>query len=182
MKLTCMFLSMEKPNLGLFRCWRIKSDSAHVFSIIWTTTSKLESQSSWNLVHNLLLSSITTSCALRHRSLDRIAFIVSRFKACGHLQHGDLKNVVDQTLGDDFNIESMWKAAEIAMTSVEPKSVHWPRMSVVCQELRDADEMENLSSPSTNSYLSHPFSSLSFEKTPHDVAKSYGYSSVLSPH
>ena len=133
-------------------------------------------------MHNLLLSSITTSCALRHRSLDRIAFIVSRFKACGHLQHGDLKNVVDQTLGDDFNIESMWKAAEIAMTSVEPKSVHWPRMSVVCQELRDADEMENLSSPSTNSYLSHPFSSLSFEKTPHDVAKSYGYSSVLSPH
>jgi hypothetical protein len=36
------------------------------------------------------------------------------------------------------------------MTSVEPRSIHRPKMSFICQELRDAINLESSSGPASN--------------------------------
>ncbi|GLT72856.1 hypothetical protein SLA2020_447550 [Shorea laevis] len=52
-------------------------------------------------------------------------------------QTGDIKNIVDPKLRGNFNINSAWKAVEIAMTCVSPTSTKRPTMSEVVAELKE---------------------------------------------
>ncbi|KAJ7533339.1 hypothetical protein O6H91_13G043900 [Diphasiastrum complanatum] len=54
-----------------------------------------------------------------------------------------IEAIIDPVLGRGYNIESIWKVAEIAMFSVEPRSKHRPTISDVVQELKDALGIEN---------------------------------------
>ncbi|XP_050231695.1 LRR receptor-like serine/threonine-protein kinase IOS1 [Mercurialis annua] len=53
------------------------------------------------------------------------------------LENGDIKAVIDPLLGDEFNVNSVWKAVEIAMACASPTSAGRPNMSQVVTELSD---------------------------------------------
>jgi len=72
-----------------------------------------------------------------------------------HLQAGVIHPVVDQALGNQFNVESMWKVAEIAMRSVEPYGAHRPTMMQVVADLREAMEIEENANPSNLANPTH---------------------------
>jgi serine/threonine protein kinase len=54
------------------------------------------------------------------------------------LAKGDIKSIVDTRLGGNFNINSAWKAVEIAMACVSPTSAKRPDMSQVVAELKES--------------------------------------------
>ncbi|CAK9275841.1 unnamed protein product [Sphagnum jensenii] len=72
-----------------------------------------------------------------------------------HLQAGVIHPIVDQALGNQFNVESMWKVAEIAIRSVEPYSAHRPTMMQVVADLREAMEIEENVNPSNLANPTH---------------------------
>jgi hypothetical protein len=72
-----------------------------------------------------------------------------------HLQAGVIHPIVDQALGNQFNVESMWKVAEIAIRSVEPHGAHRPTMMQVVADLREAMEIEESVNPSNATNLAH---------------------------
>ncbi|XP_058004065.1 putative leucine-rich repeat receptor-like protein kinase At2g19210 [Hevea brasiliensis] len=78
------------------------------------------------------------------------------------LANGDIKSVVDPSLGGDFNINSVWKAVEIAMACTTPTSTGRPTMHQVVTELNECLEIE------TTHYESEPLVSIKMmtESTP----------------
>lgn len=58
------------------------------------------------------------------------------------IAQGDIKKTVDPRLGGDFDINSAWKAVEIAMLSVSQTSDERPSMNYVVRELSQCLEME----------------------------------------
>jgi serine/threonine protein kinase len=53
------------------------------------------------------------------------------------LEKGDIKSIVDPRLRGNFNINSAWKAVEIAMACVSPTSAKRPTMNQVVAELKE---------------------------------------------
>ncbi|GMY34474.1 LRR receptor-like serine/threonine-protein kinase IOS1 [Fagus crenata] len=53
------------------------------------------------------------------------------------LAKGEIQNIVDSRLRGDFNVNSAWKAVEMAMKCVSPTSTERPTMSEVVAELRE---------------------------------------------
>ncbi|KAM3699578.1 hypothetical protein ACB098_05G035800 [Castanea mollissima] len=53
------------------------------------------------------------------------------------LDKGDIQNIVDPRLGGDFNVNSAWKAVEIAMACVSTTSSNRPPMSEVVVRLKE---------------------------------------------
>ena len=53
------------------------------------------------------------------------------------LGNGDIISIIDQRLQGDFETNSAWKAVEIAMACVSPKSTRRPNMSQVVAELKE---------------------------------------------
>lgn len=51
------------------------------------------------------------------------------------LSRGDIKNIVDPRLKGDFDVNSVWKAVEVAMTCLSPASTRRPTMNQVVLEL-----------------------------------------------
>ena len=58
------------------------------------------------------------------------------------LERGDVKNIVDQRLEGDLDINSVWKAIEVAMACVSPTSIERPAMTYVVIELKQCLAME----------------------------------------
>ncbi|GLT64159.1 hypothetical protein SLA2020_366680 [Shorea laevis] len=58
------------------------------------------------------------------------------------LAKGDIQNIVDTRLRGNFNINSVWKAVEIAMACVSPTSAKRPTMSPVVVELKECLTIE----------------------------------------
>ena len=54
------------------------------------------------------------------------------------LAKGDIQNIVDPRLGGDFNVNSVWKAVEVAVACVSPTSSRRPTMSQVVAELKES--------------------------------------------
>ncbi|CAN5951258.1 unnamed protein product, partial [Sphagnum jensenii] len=59
-----------------------------------------------------------------------------------HLEADDIHSVIDKALDNKFNIESVWKVAQIAMMSIDHHGVNRPSMRQVVRNLRDAIAME----------------------------------------
>ncbi|TXG68744.1 hypothetical protein EZV62_003679 [Acer yangbiense] len=57
-------------------------------------------------------------------------------------QEGDIKNIVDQRLQGDFDINSAWKIVELAMYCVSTTSLRRPTMNHVVTVLNDCLAME----------------------------------------
>ncbi|KAL5755842.1 hypothetical protein ACOSQ2_020588 [Xanthoceras sorbifolium] len=58
------------------------------------------------------------------------------------LANGDIKNIVDPTLLEDYDINSAWKAVEVAMACVYPNSAKRPTMTQVVMELKECLAIE----------------------------------------
>ncbi|KAL4576558.1 hypothetical protein LXL04_012654 [Taraxacum kok-saghyz] len=59
-----------------------------------------------------------------------------------HIENGDIQGIIDPALGDDYDIQSMWKIAEKALMCVQPHANTRPSMSEVIKEIQDAIEIE----------------------------------------
>ncbi|KAJ0006755.1 hypothetical protein Pint_28859 [Pistacia integerrima] len=55
---------------------------------------------------------------------------------------GDIKNIVDPRLQEDYGMNSLWKVVELAMACVSPASTERPNMSHVVMELNQCLKME----------------------------------------
>lgn len=58
------------------------------------------------------------------------------------LSKGDIENIVDPRLDQDFDKNSVWKAVEVAMACASPKLIGRPTMTQVVMELKQCLAME----------------------------------------
>ena len=65
-----------------------------------------------------------------------------------HLQEGHIERVIDPLLGNNFNMESMWMIARLALQCVELKSLHQPTMSTICEQLTLSMKIDTCSNSS----------------------------------
>ena len=63
-----------------------------------------------------------------------------------YLENGTIEEIVDPALRGQYDLEALWKVADLAMQRVEPRGKHRPNMGTVVQELRSAFAIENDSS------------------------------------
>lgn len=79
------------------------------------------------------------------------------------MQDGNAETIVDPALGKDYDVESMLKVAELALFSVEARSIHRPSMSEVVKQLKEAlaiatkEDSTPADSPKTSSSWSRSF-------------------------
>lgn len=71
------------------------------------------------------------------------------------LSAGNIRDIVDPSLGENYNLESMWKVAETGMLCVEPKAMNRPTMTEVVRDLRDAIALESGETQGDRAYASH---------------------------
>ncbi|KAJ0519221.1 putative protein kinase RLK-Pelle-LRR-I-1 family [Helianthus annuus] len=55
-----------------------------------------------------------------------------------HIENGDIQGIIDPALGNEYDIQSMWKIAEKALMCVQPHGNMRPSMSEVIKEIQDA--------------------------------------------
>lgn len=56
---------------------------------------------------------------------------------------GDIRNIMDPNLHQNYDIGSVWKAIEVAMSCVSPSSIGRPNMSRVANDLKECLISEN---------------------------------------
>ncbi|KAL5576875.1 hypothetical protein UlMin_018574 [Ulmus minor] len=57
------------------------------------------------------------------------------------LEKGEIKSIIDPRLQENFNMNSAWKALEIAMNCISPSSSERPTMNQVVEELKECLEI-----------------------------------------
>ncbi|KAL3682497.1 hypothetical protein R1sor_000519 [Riccia sorocarpa] len=62
--------------------------------------------------------------------------------ARGQLNSDDLESIIDPFIKGTYNMESMWKVAQLAMTCVEPYGINRPDMNQVVQALLEAVQLQ----------------------------------------
>lgn len=58
------------------------------------------------------------------------------------LSQGDISSIIDPKLKEDFNVNTVWKAVEIAMSCASPASTNRPTMNQVVIDLNECLNME----------------------------------------
>ncbi|XP_050285789.1 LRR receptor-like serine/threonine-protein kinase IOS1 [Quercus robur] len=87
----------------------------------------------------VVLLEIITNRPVIERSKERIH--ISQWVS-SMLAKGDIKNIVDPKLDGNYNVNSVWKAVEIAMLCLSPTSSKRPTMDQVVAELKESVETE----------------------------------------
>ncbi|XP_025012557.1 probable LRR receptor-like serine/threonine-protein kinase At1g51860 isoform X2 [Ricinus communis] len=67
------------------------------------------------------------------------------------VEKGDIQSIVDPRLGDDFDINSLWKVVELAMACVSATSAQRPTMNQVVIELSECLATETVKTEGTSS-------------------------------
>ncbi|TVU31792.1 hypothetical protein EJB05_23493 [Eragrostis curvula] len=62
--------------------------------------------------------------------------------ARSHIESGNIHAIVDQSLDSGYDLQSMWKIAEVAIMCVKPKGAQRPPISEVLKEIQDAIAIE----------------------------------------
>lgn len=63
-------------------------------------------------------------------------------QAKSHVESGDIRAIIDPSLQNNFDIQSVWKIAEKAMSCVQLQSSHRPSISEVLKEIQEAISIE----------------------------------------
>lgn len=63
-------------------------------------------------------------------------------QAKSHAESGDIRAIIDPSLQNNFDIQSVWKIAEKAMSCVQLESSHRPSISEVLKEIQEAISIE----------------------------------------
>ncbi|XP_072953940.1 probable LRR receptor-like serine/threonine-protein kinase At1g67720 [Typha angustifolia] len=67
--------------------------------------------------------------------------------ARSHIESGNIHAVIDPSLEDDYDLQSMWKIAETAIMCVKPHGIQRPTISEVLKDIQDAIAIERRSQP-----------------------------------
>ncbi|KAL5204084.1 hypothetical protein ABZP36_008955 [Zizania latifolia] len=62
--------------------------------------------------------------------------------ARSHVESGDINAIVDESLDAGYDVQSVWKIAEVAIACVKPKGMLRPSISEVLKEIQDAIAIE----------------------------------------
>ncbi|XP_040384734.1 probable LRR receptor-like serine/threonine-protein kinase At1g67720 [Oryza brachyantha] len=62
--------------------------------------------------------------------------------ARSHMESGDIHGIIDQSLDAGYDLQSVWKIAEVATMCVKPKGLMRPSISEVLKEIQDAIAIE----------------------------------------
>ncbi|KAJ8484820.1 hypothetical protein OPV22_017305 [Ensete ventricosum] len=62
--------------------------------------------------------------------------------AKSHLESGNIEAIIDPSLRDDYNVQSVWKIAEISIMCVKPHGSQRPSMTEVLKEIQGAIEVD----------------------------------------
>lgn len=81
------------------------------------------------------------------------------------IERGDIQRIVDLRLRGQFNMNSAWKAVEIAMSCVKASSGERPDMSGVLSDLKDCMNLEITSGRNRGMGYNNYAASTSFEMT-----------------
>jgi hypothetical protein len=87
------------------------------------------------MIHNPPFYDICLSLSTKLRVM-----IVAQAKL--HIESGDIQGIIDPSLHDEFDIQSMWKIAEKALMCVQPHGRMRPSISEVLKEIQDAISIE----------------------------------------
>ncbi|XVF76516.1 hypothetical protein PTKIN_Ptkin13bG0272100 [Pterospermum kingtungense] len=93
-----------------------------------------------------------------------------------HIERGDIQGIIDPFLGNDYDLQSMWKIAEKALNCVQPHGHLRPSMSEVLKEIQDAILIEKESMVTTEGNsddMSRNSANSSFNPGPLDMAGTY---------
>ncbi|XP_049934154.1 probable LRR receptor-like serine/threonine-protein kinase PAM74 isoform X2 [Nymphaea colorata] len=93
--------------------------------------------------------------------------------ATARLVRGDIHNVADPKLRGQYNVNSMWKVADIAMSCTSQASRTRPHMSDVVNQLREAVEVETYQQTTDTSFTEVQHSSSSNEFSSSSMGTSY---------
>ena len=94
---------------------------------------------------------------------------------------GDIDAIPDlQVRASRPNPAALWKVAEIALRSVEPKSAHRPTMNEIVQELQGPAALEKLDSDSSSNSIHYPPPPPAPLRFHHSRIPSAGYSDLPS--
>ncbi|KAF9597884.1 hypothetical protein IFM89_022096 [Coptis chinensis] len=77
-----------------------------------------------------------------------LACFVGHTEAKLHIQSGDIQGIIDPSLRNEFNIQSVWKIAEKAMMCVQPHGSMRPSISEVLKEIQDSILIERVAEAS----------------------------------
>ena len=88
----------------------------------------------------IVLLRIITGKPVLAKSESRTIYVSQWVRAM--VANGDINSIVDPRLNGDFNINSIWKAVEIAMACSSPTSAGRPSMLQVVTELNECLEEE----------------------------------------
>lgn len=64
------------------------------------------------------------------------------WQARSHIEGGNIHAIIDQSLDRGFDLQSVWKIAEVAIMCVKPKGAQRPPISEVLKEIQDAIAIE----------------------------------------
>ncbi|CAM6093584.1 unnamed protein product [Calypogeia fissa] len=105
-------------------------------------TNKLTQKSDVYAFGVVLLEIIAGRAPNNNRLDDPLQWNLSEY-ARGMLRDGNVEGIVDPSIRGTYNMEAMWKLAELAMYCVEPHSVNRPDMRQVVRELMEAVDLEH---------------------------------------
>eukprot|EP00268_Persea_americana_P049022 TRINITY_DN5218_c1_g1_i6.p1 TRINITY_DN5218_c1_g1~~TRINITY_DN5218_c1_g1_i6.p1 ORF type:complete len:143 (-),score=21.22 TRINITY_DN5218_c1_g1_i6:374-802(-) len=88
--------------------------------------------------------------------------------ACPIIAGGDIQSVVDPRLEGDYNINSLWKVAELVLACTSPRSIERPTMTEVVVELKDCLGTETAAEKARSWKIdqAEKTSSISFQPSP----------------
>uniref|UniRef100_A0A7N1A3L7 non-specific serine/threonine protein kinase n=1 Tax=Kalanchoe fedtschenkoi TaxID=63787 RepID=A0A7N1A3L7_KALFE len=136
-------------DFGLSRVYPADGGTQQAFTVVAGTPGYLDpeyyrtqrlNEKSDVYSFGVVLLEIITSQPMRARSEDRTHISVWVKEVLSTT--GDIKSIVDARLQGDYDMNSAWKAIELAMSCVSSASINRPTMSQVVMELKQCLEME----------------------------------------
>lgn len=63
-------------------------------------------------------------------------------QATSHIESGNIHAIIDQSLDTGYDLQSVWKVAEVAIMCLKPTGRQRPSMSEVLKEIQDVIALE----------------------------------------
>ena len=79
-------------------------------------------------------------------------------QAKSHIDSGNIQAIIDPLLEDDYDMQSVWKIAEVGIACVKPHGVERPSISEVLKEIQEAIAIERSSGASAQGPINSKFS------------------------
>ncbi|XP_022948347.1 putative leucine-rich repeat receptor-like protein kinase At2g19210 [Cucurbita moschata] len=136
-------------DFGLSRVFPVDDGATHVTTNVVGTPGYLDPEyyTSYRLNEKsdvygfgIVLLEIITGKPVLTKSSEKVIHIYQWVDSM--LSQGDISSIIDPKLKEDFNVNTVWKAVEIAMSCASPASTNRPTMNQVVIDLNECLNME----------------------------------------